>query len=304
MRYNKEKISGDENMTLKEAKEICARLCEDDETLSDDDFFLYTEAMGFVIAETHDPRYMTDLGAAYYARKDYDLALKYYEMAAALDYEPAIQGLGYIWYYGRTGTVDYEKAFHYFSSLKHNIVAQYKVADMYKNGYYVKKDYEKYKNIIETLYDEVKDIDNAYAPIPEIFTRLASIRKKEGKTDEAIYLYLEAKDVLALRIENNPFFGNISIMKYLIQDLYSLKAIDKNHIDLFDLFELLKNPVHISFYYDEEEHLIESVEENGNIVIHFDNKWYRTIDDFFEKAEIDGQRIVILGWELYDFEVI
>lgn len=291
-------------MTLKEAKEICARLYEDDETLSDDDFFLYTEAMGFVIAETHDPGYMTDLGAAYYARKDYDLALKYYEMAAALDYEPAIQGLGYIWYYGRTGTVDYEKAFHYFSSLKHNIVAQYKVADMYKNGYYVKKDYEKYKNIIETLYDEVKDIDNAYAPIPEIFTRLASIRKKEGKTDEAIYLYLEAKDVLALRIENNPFFGNISIMKYLIQDLYSLKAIDKNHIDLFDLFELLKNPVHISFYYDEEEHLIESVEENGNIVIHFDNKWYRTIDDFFEKAEIDGQRIVILGWELYDFEVI
>ena len=291
-------------MTLKEAKEICARLYEDDETLSDDDFFLYTEAMGFVIAETHDPGYMTDLGAAYYARKDYDLALKYYEMAAALDYEPAIQGLGYIWYYGRIGTVDYEKAFHYFSSLKHNIVAQYKVADMYKNGYYVKKDYEKYKNIIETLYDEVKDIDNAYAPIPEIFTRLASIRKKEGKTDEAIYLYLEAKDVLALRIENNPFFGNISIMKYLIQDLYSLKAIDKNHIDLFDLFELLKNPVHISFYYDEEEHLIESVEENGNIVIHFDNKWYRTIDDFFEKAEIDGQRIVILGWELYDFEVI
>ena len=291
-------------MTLKEAKEICARLYEDDETLSDDDFFLYTEAMGFVIAETHDPGYMTDLGAAYYARKDYDLALKYYEMAAALDYEPAIQGLGYIWYYGRTGTVDYEKAFHYFSSLKHNIVAQYKVADMYKNGYYVKKDYEKYKNIIETLYDEVKDIDNAYAPIPEIFTRLASIRKKEGKTDEAIYLYLEAKDVLALRIENNPFFGNISIMKYLIQDLYSLKAIDKNHIDLFDLFELLKNPVHISFYYDEEEHLIESIEEDGNIVIHFDNKWYRTIDDFFEKAEIDGQRIVILGWELYDFEVI
>lgn len=291
-------------MTLKEAKAICARLDEETETLSEDDFFLYTEAMGFVIEKTHDPKYMTALGGAYYARKDYNLALKYYEMAAQLNYEPAIQGLGYIWYYGRTGKVDYEKAFKYYSSLKHNINAQYKVADMYKNGYYVEKNYEKYVSIIETLYEQIKYIDNAFAPIPEIFTRLASIRKNQGNTDEAVKLYMKAKYVLAMRIEENPFFGNISIMKYLIWDLYTLKEIDKKHFDLYDLFELLKTPVKISFYYEDEKHLVESVEENDNIAIHFDNKWYRTVTDFFEKAEIEGKRLVVLGCELYDFEVI
>ena len=291
-------------MTIKEAKEICARLECYDETLSEDDFFLYTEALGFLIEKTRKPKYMLALGGVYYARKDFDLALKYYEMAADLGSESAIQGLGYIWYYGRTGTVDYEKAFRYFSSLKHNIVAQYKVADMYKNGYYVEKDYDKYKRIIERLYEDVKDMENPFAPVPEIFTRLASIRTKEGETDEAIRLYSEAKDVLAQRIEDNPFFGNLTIMKYLIKNLYELKAPDLKNIDLFDLYELLTKPVKVTFMYDGEEFVVEAVEEDGEVIISFDGKWYRTTDDFFAKASIDGLRLVVIGWGLYDFEVI
>ena len=291
-------------MTIKEAKEICARLERYDETLSEEDFFLYTEALGFLIEKTHKPKYMLALGGVYYARRDFDLALKYYEMAADLGSEFAIEGLGYIWYYGRTGTVDYEKAFRYFSSLKHNIVAQYKVADMYKNGYYVEKDYKKYKRIIERLYEDVKDMENPFAPVPEIFTRLASIRTKEGKTDEAIRLYCEAKDVLAQRIEDNPFFGNLTIMKYLIKNLYELKAPDLKNIDLFDLYELLTKPVKVSFMYDGEEFIVEALEEDGEVIISFDGKWYRTTDDFFAKASIDGLRLVVIGWGLYDFEVI
>ena len=283
-------------MTIKEAKEICARLECYDETLSEEDFFLYTEALGFLIEKTHKPKYMLALGGVYYARRDFDLALKYYEMAAELGSEPAIEGLGYIWYYGRTGTVDYEKAFRYFSSLKHNIVAQYKVADMYKNGYYVEKDYEKYKRIIERLYEDVKDMENPFAPVPEIFTRLASIRTKEGETDEAIRLYSEAKDVLAQRIEDNPFFGNLTIMKYLIKNLYELKAPDLKNIDLFDLYELLTKPVKVTFMYDGEKFVVEAVEEDGEVIISFDGKWYRTTDDFFAKASIDGRRLVVIRW--------
>ena len=118
------------------------------------------------------------------------------------------------------------------------------------------------------------------------------------------HLYCEAKDVLAQRIEENPFFGNLTIMKYLIKNLYELKDLDLKHINLFDLYELLTKPVKVSFKYDGEEFVVESVEEDGEVVINFDGKWFRNVDDFFAKASIDGMRLVVIGWELYDFGVI
>ena len=101
--------------------------------------------MNFLIEEEHNPRDMMYLGGYYYEIKNFDLALKYYEMAAAYDYDTAYECLGYIWYYGRTGTKDYKKAFEYFSKLmdKGHPIATYKVADMYRNGYYVERVQEK-----------------------------------------------------------------------------------------------------------------------------------------------------------------
>lgn len=39
-------------------------------------------------------------------------------------------------------------------------------------------------------------------------------------------------------------------------------------------------------------------------MIRFDNEWFRTIDDFFQKAELDGELLTTRYEELYDFEVI
>ncbi len=290
-------------MTIKDAHTIRERFRYED-NLSEDDFFLYSEAMDFLIEQTKNSGYMLELGGVYYERKDFDLALKYYEMSASFGNEEANICLGYIWYYGRTGTVDYRKAFEYYSGAPHHINALYKVADMYKNGYYVEKDYDKYKEIIEDIYAHKIKHEKYY--IPEIYTRLAKIRSKEGRTDEAIKLYREARKELAFRIFHNAFFGNVNIMKWLVEDLYKLTGIDMDNIDLFDLFELLKKPIKIKFFCDsdEHEHIAEAVEEDGEVIINFDGKWYRTIDDLFMKAEIEGDRLVTLGYAVHDFEVI
>ena len=126
------------------------------------------EVTEYLLNQTKNPWYSSDLGSYYYDRRQFDLALKYYEMTYELGDHDIAVCLGYIWYYGRTGTVDYEKAFRYFSEAAAlgNDEGKRKLADMYKNGYFVEPDYAKYCSIIEELYEAHKN-DKRSLSIPE-----------------------------------------------------------------------------------------------------------------------------------------
>lgn len=292
-------------MTVKEARKIVKNF-DESKNLTEEDVFMFTEAMNFLIEEEHNPEDMMYLGGYYYEIKHFDLALKYYEMAATFDHDPAYECLGYIWYYGRTGERDYKKAFEYFSKLmdKGDPVSTYKVADMYRNGYYVDKDQEKYEQMIEELYPKVKDMRNVFDPVPEVFTRLARIRTSQGMVAEAVSLYLHAKDFLAQRIRYNAFFGNLNIMKWLIDDLYELIEFDEEYFDFFDMYYLLKSPHKIKFIYNDKEQQLESVMEGDECAVCFNGKWYHSRDDFFKDASVDDTKLTAVYGELYGFEVV
>ncbi len=294
-------------MTIEEAMEIIEEI-RYHYTPTEEQLFMYTEALEFLIAETHDTRAMMELGGYYYEQRLFNLALKYYEMASSYGDDSADECLGYVWYYGRTGERDYKKAFEYFSKAmeRGNLAASYKLADMYKNGYYVEKDYEKYKSIIEQLFPKIKNVKNTYAPLPEIYTRLAKIRVEQGRIEEAIDLYEDAKYFLADRISDNAFFGNLNIMKWLIEDLYKLTDIDLKRINMFDLYYLLKKPIKIVFFHDlfEESYGVEAIEEDGEVIIHFGDCWYRDTDDFFKNANINGDKLTALYPVLSVFTVV
>jgi len=292
-------------MTIKEARKI-AQSFDENTNPSEEEIFMFTEAMKFLIEEEHNPADMMYLGGYYYELRYFDLALKYYEMAAAMDYDDAYECLGYIWYYGRTGEKDYKKAFEYFSKMmdKGNLVATYKVADMYKNGYYVEKSQKTYEEMIEKLYTKVKKCDNVFDPIPEVYTRLARIRSEQGKTDDAIELYLYAKKVLAKRISFNAFFGNLNIMKWLIDDLYELMPFDEEFFDFYDLYYLLKTPHTISFMHGKKAYNLESTEEDGECAVCFNGKWFRSRDDFFKDAMDDGVKLTAFYDGYSNFRVI
>ena len=272
---------------------------------SEEDVFIFTEALNYLIQEKNDPQAMMELGGWYYGKRQFDLALKYYEMAEPFGLDIADECLGYIWYYGRTGERDYEKAFYYYSRSmeRGNITSAYKVADMYKNGYYVEKNYEKYKEIIESLYPKILKARYTNDPLPEIFTRLARIRKEEGRIEEAADLYLRAKNFLAQRIGYNDFFGNLNIMKWLIDDLYSIWAFDPEDMDLFDLYYVLKKPATVTFFYEGDLQVVQSQMEDGACVIRFNDKWFRDRDDFFAKAVLDDEKLTALYDDLYGFKL-
>ncbi len=291
-------------MTVNEARDIQNDFFEN-QNPTEEEVFLFTEAMNFLIEEEHNPGDMLSLGGYYYEIKRFDLALKYYEMAATYDYDPAYECLGYIWYYGRTGERDFKKAFEYFSKLmaKGDPVSTYKVADMYRNGYYVEKNQEKYEEIIEKLYPRVKGMTNVFDPVPEVFTRLARIRSSQGRKDEAVELYLYAKDFLAQRISYNAFFGNMNIMKWLIDDLYELIDFDRDDFDLYDLYYLLKTPHKITFMHNDEPQNLESVMEGDECTVCFNGKWYHSRDDFFKDACVDDIKITEIYDEFWGFNV-
>ncbi len=177
-------------MTIKEARKIVQEFADNTKRVSDEEFFMFAEAMDFLINEEHRPQDMMYLGGVYYEMKRFDLALKYYEMAATYDYDEAYECLGYIWYYGRTGERDYKKAFENFSKMmeKGHLVATYKVADMYKNGYYVEKDMATYimKWLIDDLY-ELMEFDEEFFDFYDLYYLLKTPHKITFDYEEEAY---------------------------------------------------------------------------------------------------------------------
>ena len=72
-------------MTVAEAMQI-EMVFYDKQSSTEDEVFAFTEALGLLIGETKNPRYMMGLGGFYYEEKRFDLALKYYEMAAEYNF--------------------------------------------------------------------------------------------------------------------------------------------------------------------------------------------------------------------------
>lgn len=277
-------------LTIEKAQQILDDYYDLTQPTYKDDIQLIN-ALEYLIKETNNPEYMVELGGWYYGQKQFDLAEEYYLMAAKLDYNNAYECLGYIYYYGRVGQPDYEKAFHYYklASDQGNLVAAYKLADMYKNGYYVQKDYPKYVQIIKDLYPKIQGATNTFDPVPEIYSRLAKIYVEEGNEDQAIQLLLIAKEFQSQRLIYSQFFGDLTIMKYIVNDLYSLIQFDPDYMDLFDLYYALQKPCKVAIEILGEDHIIEAKYEDGLFFICMDNKNYEDVDQFFLKAKINGE---------------
>lgn len=279
-------------LTIEKAQQILDDYYDLTQPTYEDDIQLIN-ALEYLIKETNNPEYMVELGGWYFGQKQFDLAEEYYLMAAKLDYNNAYECLGYIYYYGRVGQPDYEKAFHYYklASDQGNLVAAYKLADMYKNGYYVQKDYPKYVQMIKDLYPKIQGATNTFDPVPEIYSRLAKIYVEEGNEDQAIQLLLIAKEFQSQRLIYSHFFGDLTIMKYIVNDLYSLIQFDPDYMDLFDLYYALQKPCKVAIEILGEDHIIEAKYEDGLFFICMDDKNYEDVDQFFLKAKINGEPI-------------
>ncbi|MCF0111747.1 MAG: sel1 repeat family protein [Erysipelotrichaceae bacterium] len=81
----------------------------------------------------NDSNYINNKGAKYYTDGQYDKAVEYYRIAAAMGNVQAINNLGYCYLYGRSIEVNVSEAIAMFTiaSARGNADAAYKLGDMY-----------------------------------------------------------------------------------------------------------------------------------------------------------------------------
>ncbi len=294
-------------MTISDAKQILM----DYHNLSnptENDEIGYVEALEYMIDRTKESRYMTELGWFYCTKKRFDMEIRYFEMAVEYGDGRAAEELGYMWYYGQHGEQDYEKAFKYFTIGSEKcdradaLWCRYKLADMYRFGCYVEKDEDKYREMINEVYEDIEIPTYIDLPYPEIAYRKAGILLEDGLVNEAVQLLRKSKRFMSERLSEYIFWGHVEMMGRIVNKIYELVPFSKDHFDFYDLFYLTKHPAKISFKYAGRPLELEASDDDEP-AIGFQGKWYRNFAEFCEKADLGKDKIVKNYDAFYDWEV-
>lgn len=203
----------------------------------------------------------------------------------------ALNSIGYKYLYGKDCLPDYKKAYRYFYHAEKlgNMDSRYHRALMFKNGLHVKKDYNKYVKMIESIVNEfiASGGENILPCIDFAFIELAKIYKEKGEDEKSLKYAFKAKWLNDARVYN---FLEISKMPEILDTIYSMIPFDENDMDIYDLLYLLKKPSKARFFAKGKLYKVESIDMNGYCMVKFKNKYYKNAKEFFNKAIIEGKR--------------
>ena len=118
------------------------------------------------------------------------------------------------------------------------------------------------------------------------------MQEKENLLD--LYCLYDARDILAIRQQRAPFWGNIKTMHRILETTKNLCGTDYRFSDLYDLLILDTETGLAIFDYNDEEYRIEIVPHDGEIIYQFGDKWFHGAEDFLERARIDNQQITAI----------
>lgn len=285
-------------MDSNEARRIIDVLDEksDKRFLTEEEKFQQKEALRYLSEIDRDPRAMSYLGGIYYEEENYPLAEKYYLAAYNEGYKEIASGLGFIYFYGRVGKPDYQKAMFYFqeSAKLGDLESEMKIADMYRKGMGVEANFEEYERRIRSLWKRVKNEDDVFSPLPELSHRLADIDIKEGNIKKAKTELRRGRLYIIYRIKYNAFWGNFIVLRRIEELMDKLEMIDKENPNFFDLFVLLKEPAKYLLTYGGKTYVISSFFDEGKIRVNFLGKDYSSIEDFLRKADIQNVPVYLL----------
>ena len=286
-------------------KEVAIKFVEDcskKDYLTLDEEKSYFKNLEFLVEETADPKYQALLGRYYYDKKEFELALQYYLMAAEANNQEAVCELANIYFYGLSGETDYKLALYYYKRAQAmgNDPATIAVSDMYAKGLGTAKDPDEALRILTELYEKTKNSELIYSIYPETVVRLASYWIKDKKIDEALEALKRAKDFIKSRLVYKSSFVDFDVMERIIDKIYKCIKFDKSNMDIYDIIYYFKKEGHVSFTFNNDRYYANGELDNNKIAIEFKGKWYDDVRSFILNAKINNERIASLAYFISD----
>lgn len=223
-----------------------------------------------------------------------------------------------MYFSGKLGSPDYRKAFEYFSraavaepvgdgksletSYKNvRFDAKYKLAIMYKNGLYINKSYDKYKELITEIYEQIKE-EKWYEQRFDIKNEMAEILLNEGMEEKGLELLLESRGDLCLFVKNYGFYSEDLIKTNEL--IYRKMEFDYTDIRPEDVTYLLNKEGLMRFMYQDKPYRISVEIIDGRTMIRYEDKYYTDPVTFMEKAQVEEVPFCVALFDTYEWEVL
>lgn len=198
---------------------------------------------------------------------------------------------------GKLGKPDYKLAYEYF---KHTTLllddlyqdkAKIKIARMYRDGKYLKQNYEKYLHIIKNLEKKFTKPGAKFdLCLPELYYELTLIEQKNGNSERALRNCQKAKPIFY----EFAYYGDTVALKdaaRIAKLFYSLTDFDANNMELMDLIYLFEQPGTAVFSCRNTLYRVEASDQNGRILVKFGDRCFNGATDFFLRALLGGTPI-------------
>lgn len=147
--------------------------------------------------QSGDSNYLVNKGTKYFYDQDYEVALDYYQLAAAMGNGKAIGNIAYCYMYGKgvPEEVDFALSYFHIANDLRDVDSFYKLGRIYCNGDGVEKDHELGVYYYQTALAELLESENLQEQFehPALFYALALEKLPGGGLSESVsssYKYL------------------------------------------------------------------------------------------------------------------
>lgn len=291
-------------MNQKEANRIILRFYSNPNP-SSAERFEFEEAMEYMIRTSPDPNYIVGLGSYYRGMGRTDLAMKYFNQAIEMGDTGVYECLAAVYLDEHSGMKDDVRAFECFKKSwesSGSLQAYMEMAEMYRNGWGVEQNQERYQQMIEEMYVKIGHSQYMGDPVSEVCIHLGEIRRDQGRAEEAVDLFLHARRFLARRIKEYALEEDFHEMERLVKMIYEIVEFDETNIDLYDLFYILRPSCSVKFWHRLKQYTLAYVADDEGDAIRFNRQWYRSLTDFMRRGKIDGEPVSKIVERLYGMD--